>query len=89
MSYVDLDSPVAAAIVTVRKMNGGYGVYNHRDEIVVAYKNKKFAVQYAEGEIQSLFNAAEIENDRRDAIAAYLHSRKFRPVKEKAQLELF
>lgn len=87
--FVDLESPVARDVVRVEKIAGGFAVANHRDEYVVAYKNKKHATNYAEGEFLMMWNGAEDENARRDAIAAYLAERAARPVKEKAQMELF
>jgi len=73
----------------VVKIEGGYGVTDHNGNIVIGYRSRKHAEQYATGATHGLFNAAEIENDRRNAIAVYLAVRANRVYVPSAQMELF
>lgn len=74
---------------TVQKIGNAFAVINWTGEIEIAYKNRKFAEQYAAGSVVALMNTAEDENARRDGIAAYLATRATRTPAIKAQLELF
>lgn len=73
----------------VVKVTGGYAVQNWAGEIEIAYKNKKFAEQYANGATHTLIGGAEFENDRRDAAKAYLAERANRAPVVNNQMELF
>lgn len=73
----------------VIKVSGGYAVQNWNGEIEVAYKNKKFAEQYAYGATVQLFGGAEFYNDRFDAVRSYLNMRSNRAPIVDNQLSLF
>lgn len=70
------------------KIAGINYVGDHRGNIVIGYKNRIHAEQYARGATFEIFTAAEIENERRDRIAAYLAKRANRVYVPNAQLEL-
>ena len=73
----------------VVKVAGGYAVQNWAGEIEIAYKNKKFAEQYAFGATVQMIGGAEFENGRRDAAKAYLAERANRAPVVNNQMELF
>lgn len=73
----------------VEKINGGFAVINWAGDVVVAYRNRKHAEQALVGYEAQIWGGAEYENERRDAIAAYLADRAARVAVPSAQLELF
>lgn len=73
----------------VIKVQGGFAVQNWAGEIEIAYKNRKFAEQFALGATHGIFNAAELDNDRRDGVVAYLAERAVRVPEVSNQMELF
>lgn len=73
----------------VVKVQGGFAVVDHNEEILVAYKNRKHAEQFLAGHEAMIWGGAEQENERRDMIAVYLAERANRVVVPAAQMELF
>lgn len=73
----------------VIKVAGGFAVQNFKGEIEVAYKNRKFAEQYANGATVQIFSGAEFDNDRFDAVRSYLAQRATRVAPVNNQMELF
>jgi hypothetical protein len=73
----------------VVKIEGGFAVVDWNGVAVVAYKNRKFADQYALGATKQAFGAAEFDNDRFDAVRSYLAIRAARVAAPVNQLELF
>lgn len=76
-------------LVTVEKIKGGFMVLDHNGDGIIAYKNKKYAEQYAKGHAACIYGEAERYNERRDYVISYLAGRAQRIAKPKAQLELF
>lgn len=72
----------------VIKIQGGFAVADWNGVAVVAYKSRKHAEQYARGATAEIFNAAELDNDRRDADLAYVAERAQRPVVVDTQLSM-
>lgn len=73
----------------VTKVPGGFAVVNWNGEVEVAYKNKKFAEQYAFGATIELFVGAEEYDLRREAVLDYIATRANRSPVVQPQLELF
>lgn len=77
-------------LYTVEKIEGGFAVMDWVGEIEIAYRSRKHADQYALGATHELFTAAEVYDERRECVMAYLAERAERPAPApSAQLEMF
>jgi hypothetical protein len=76
-------------LVSVEKISGGWYVRDHTGEILIGYRNKKNAEDFAKGHACSIYGEAERYNERRDYALTYLASRAKRLPVIAAQFELF
>jgi len=74
---------------TVEKVKGGFVVLNWAGEIEIAYRNRKHAENYASGAVHEIFNEAENQNERFDAVKQYLAERAKRIPLVNPQLSMF
>lgn len=67
-----------------------FAVVDHRgDYVSPGYRDRSIVERIARGNTVSVFDAAEIENERRDRIKTYVAIRADRVYAPAAQLELF
>ena len=76
-------------LVEVIKIAGAYYVADHEGNMIIGYRNKKHATQFALGHANFIYGEAEEYNRRFTNARAYLATRAARVYAPKAQMELF
>lgn len=76
-------------LVMIAKIGNGHFVSDHNGNILIGYKVKKNAEDFAYGHAMGIYGEAERYNERRDYAKAYLARRAIRVYSPPSQFELF